>query len=87
MKLLFCSLCKDVRKLDYVVVVCNCGAARGRYLADGWAAEVNSSALLFGLNNTSVKSALQQARDGDKNPALAAWLMNDNPRVSVNDKL
>lgn len=58
MKLLFCRDCNDVRKLHREIVRCRCGQARGRYLEDGWHAEVwGERAEVIGLANADIVKA------------------------------
>lgn len=101
MKLLFCPHCGDVRKLDLTVTTCWCGLAKGRYLEDRWSAEVNREARLIGLDNNELNRVLSarhrferelETRPNDRhgytpNPRLEAWLMTDNPRVTVVDEI
>lgn len=85
MKLLFCRDCNDVRKLHRHVVSCHCGQARGRYLDDGWHAEVwGERAEVIGLSNSDiVKAVTLSARTGPNGgPPIEAWMMpHDYERV------
>jgi hypothetical protein len=88
MRLLFCRDCADVVKLHRHVVRCQCGQARGRYLEDGWHAEVwGERAEVIGLNNADVLKACglnvrTSARGG---PPIEAWMMaHDYERVRRN---
>ena len=49
MKLIFCSTCHDVFKLSRTLKSCECGKAKGRYLADGLYAEINGGAIPIGM--------------------------------------
>ena len=65
MKLIYCPVCNDVRKLDYQVTVCKCGASRGWYADDGLNATIQGEAIPLGFNNTSLVAALEnQPEDG-----------------------
>lgn len=87
MKLLFCTRCFDVRKLRRTATECGCGYVRARYLEDGWHAAWNGKGHLFGLDNHTVRRAMDEADLGVVNPRLDAWLMNDNPRVHIMEEI
>jgi len=61
MKLLFCKMCADVRKMDVrSAVTCRCGAVKGRYLPDGRSAIVaGDNAEVLGLDNMELARAVQ----------------------------
>ncbi len=83
MKLLFCEFCADVVKLQKSRRWCECGKTGGHYLSDGAHASVTAGAVVIGIDNRTMRSALQ-ARESDDagHRTLAAWLMGkDAPRV------
>ena len=55
MKLLFCTDCADVIKLDYVIRTCKCGKCSGKYLPDGDNVEISERSMLIGLTNSSLQ--------------------------------
>ena len=59
MKLLFCSKCQDVRKLQYRRVFCECGKSWGNYFEDGLNAYIGGEAVPLGFDNGSFKQALR----------------------------
>ncbi len=78
MKLLFCPICSDVRKLVKLpdATNCKCGKSFGWYLEDGWNAVISGAGMAIGLDNNSVKYALQERQKGyGKSVYLNAWLM------------
>lgn len=85
MKLLLCETCGDVVKLKSDLTACSCGKAKGKYLEDGWHAVKNNHAILIGLNNNHLRAAIYSKNDS--NPSIGAWVMTDNPRVSVDDTI
>jgi hypothetical protein len=56
MKLLFCPLCGDVRKLQRSLTTCECGHVSGRYV-DSLHAEVSATALVLGMGNGYLQQA------------------------------
>jgi len=59
MKLLLCTSCQDVFKLQLELRTCRCGAASGRYL-DGLHAEYSGdSAIPIGFDNPSLTHAIR----------------------------
>ncbi len=49
MKLIYCKKCQDVRKLDFAVTVCNCGASKGWYADDALNAVIRGRQSRLGL--------------------------------------
>lgn len=90
MKLLFCRDCADVVKLQYEIRRCKCGQARGRYLEDGWHAEVwGDRTDVIGLHNRDVLAAcgLNATAGPNGGPKIEAWMMSrDYERVRRNGK-
>jgi len=60
MKLIYCPKCHDVRKLDYPVTVCNCGASKGWYKDDGLHVVIQGEAIPLGFTNDSLTDALRK---------------------------
>lgn len=58
MKLIFCPVCHDVRKLNYKVVVCDCGASKGWYHNEHLHATIQGKAIPIGFANDSFVNAL-----------------------------
>lgn len=84
MKLLFCTFCADVVKLTKVTPrYCECGRVWGHYLADGAHAIVSADAVVIGVDNHTLRRALDAATSTDAgHRTLAAWVMgHDAPRV------
>lgn len=59
MKLLFCSRCHDIVKLQIELRHCRCKKSFGRYLEDGWHAHVGGKAMVIGIHNHSFAKAVQ----------------------------
>jgi hypothetical protein len=66
MKLLFCSSCNDVIKLDYKPRTCKCLKVGGRYLADGLNATYwGDTAVPLGFADASLgRAILNQPKEG-----------------------
>lgn len=66
MKLLYCRLCYDVIKLDYITRWCKCRKVGGRYNADGYHAKYwGEFAVPLGFANSSlVQAILDQPEEG-----------------------
>lgn len=58
MKLLICSRCSDVFKLDYDLRQCQCGHVKGRYDANGSTAVTNGNGTQLALGNGDVQRAI-----------------------------
>lgn len=59
MKLILCPSCGDVVKLRVVKWrSCDCGESHGRYLKDGYHAEIAGKAIAIGIINNSLLKAL-----------------------------
>ena len=56
MKLLVCRNCGDVFRLKRTWRQCDCGKARGRYLADGAHAEVGADSSVIGIDHSLDKA-------------------------------
>jgi hypothetical protein len=59
MKLLYCTECHDIVKLDYLPRSCKCGASEGCYLDDGLHSEIKGEfAMCLGIANSTFVRAL-----------------------------
>jgi len=58
MKLIYCSSCFDVFKLDYEPRYCKCGESTGHYLKDGLNAVYSGSGIPLGFSNPTLLMAL-----------------------------
>lgn len=59
-KLLFCTSCGDVKKLQYHARLCECGRSMGKYLSDGVRAEIfGESARVILIDNHNLVAALR----------------------------
>lgn len=58
MKLLICTRCQDVFKLNYHLKSCDCGHTKGRYESDGSTAVVNGNGISLALGNGDVARAI-----------------------------
>lgn len=86
MKLLFCRICGDVVKLERRKRACRCRDVSGRYEADGANATVSQRAIVIGIGNGSLDSAVHALASSDPDAGhrtLLAWVMGyDAPRVT-----
>ena len=85
MKLLFCPLCWDVKKLTRKEErQCKCGRARGRAIEDGKGGDqvwVTGAALVLGLNNLDLDTAARNRWvGGDAEIPLNCWLFEKGYR-------
>lgn len=84
MKLLLCTYCNDVVKLQRETPrYCDCGKTWGHYERDGAHASVSANAVVIGIDNHTIMRAVQARDHGDAGyRTLAAWVMGkDAPRV------
>lgn len=64
MKLIICTECWDVFKLEHETRRCKCGKCEGRYLEDGLNAEFKGeTAVPIGFANTSLLEAIEAQPD------------------------
>ncbi len=77
MKLLLCRFCQDVVKLRTEKFrSCECGRSQGRYLSDGWHAEItgsNAVAICF-LNNELSAAVQSQPASGGRGVEFTAFV-------------
>ncbi len=59
MKLIYCKKCRDVRKLDYAVTVCKCGASKGWRERDGLRVTLQGEAVPLGFHEPAFTSAIR----------------------------
>ena len=80
MKLILCPKCDDVFKLSRTLKACKCGAAQGRYLADGLYAQINMVAIPIGLANRPLAREVVAYQRGNKtmDAAIDAWVFKVN---------
>ncbi len=75
MKLLFCQLCGDVRKIGFKRTFCSCRKSSGKYLQDGLRAIYHGKfAHLIGIANPDIHEAIQRP----DHPVIRAWRMDPN---------
>lgn len=79
MKLLYCSLCEDIRALQLdSIVVCRCGKTSGRY-TDNVNAEYIGAGYLLGISNASFALATRRYRaDSTQNVPFEAFTIPSN---------
>jgi len=86
MKLILCPTCQDVRKLDYRVVMCNCGASSGWYEDDGLHATIQGRAIPLGFNNSSLVEAIRNRPEDGAGEVFTAFVIpKDCPTVTKLD--
>jgi len=86
MKLIYCPECHDVRKLDYPVTVCKCGASKGWYLNDGLHAMIQGAAIPLGIANRSFVTALDNRPESGMGECFEAFVIpHDCPTVTKLD--
>ncbi len=59
MKLIFCTECHDVVKLQRVYRTCSCGKSGGMYRPDGLTAIVSGNSIPIGIANKSFTDAIK----------------------------
>lgn len=62
MKLLNCTDCHDIIKLQYEWRKCLCGKAAGRYLKDGKSVNIQGSGRIIGIDSREYKRTLQDTK-------------------------
>ena len=86
MKLILCPHCKDVKKLDYEFVYCNCKKSYERYLKDGLNAEINKEVIPIGFNNHSLVDAIKNRREFDLGERFESFIIEKNcKRIRIID--
>lgn len=58
MKLVYCTKCHDIFKLDYEPRACKCGECKGAYDADGHHAWTNGNGMALALGNGELRQAI-----------------------------
>lgn len=90
MKLLLCTACQDLFKLDYELRTCKCGVVKGKYNADGHTAVVNGQGYSLAIGNGSLFTAIAKGPQEDYNDILF-WHREHsglrNPRTTVDENL
>jgi hypothetical protein len=82
MKLIYCSACHDIVKLEMTTRTCKCGKSGGRNV-DDIVAEIEGDAVPFGINNTSFAEALSKYPTSKKGTNFIAWVIAKNARHVV----
>jgi len=76
MKLVLCTECHDVFKLDYLMRTCKCGLCRGKYLDDGLNAVYSGiTAVPLGFANTSLIEATDNQPDEGMGEEFVAFVI------------
>lgn len=83
MKLIRCTYCNDVVALiPGRLRACACGRSRGRYRADGIAADIAGPCVALGIDNESMNKALAgHVADGKRHGVVAFIMPVDAERV------
>jgi len=63
MKLIFCSNCKDIVRLQRELRTCKCGESSGRYI-NNYDAEIEGNCIPLGFANSSLVNALKKQPQG-----------------------
>ena len=86
MKLIYCPKCQDVRKLDFAITVCSCGASKGWYDDDALNAVIKGEAIPIGFANDSFVNALRKRRPTGFGKRFDAFVIpEDCPTVTKLD--
>lgn len=75
MKLILCPICQDVRKLNYKLVVCDCGASRGWYEDNGLNAIIQGKAIPLGFANSSLCEAVSKQPEEGAGKVFTAFVI------------
>ena len=82
MKLLLCTNCQHVFKLEESAYKCPCGACGGQYMPDGLCAIYWGDCVPIGFNNSSLKRAVQNQPDYGRGETFDAFVIPKNcPRM------
>lgn len=72
MKLLFCPLCGDVRKLNHEITSCRCKKSWGHYEPDGLHAVYGGYGKILGIANPDIAHAISHP----DHVVIRCWMMN-----------
>jgi hypothetical protein len=72
MKLLFCPLCSDVRKLNHEMTSCRCKKSWGYYEPDGLNAVYGGVAKILGIANPDIAEAIHHP----DHATIRCWMMD-----------
>lgn len=95
MKLLYCHVCGDIRKLGENPTDCACGIVTACY-TDDIHATWNGQGLILGINNTGFRNARRgyfsarnrgEQHDGPSPFRMEAWIMYDNPNIIIDPEI
>ncbi len=86
MTLIYCPKCGDVRKLDFRVTTCKCGASKGWNVLDELNAVIQGAAIPIGFTNDSFSNALRKRRPNGLGKLFNAFVIpKDCPTVTKLD--
>ena len=78
MKLLLCTKCDDVFRLDYSDRQCKCGQSWGYYLSDGLNASYGGPCIPLGFSNRSLLEAIQNQPEEGLGERFEAFIIPKN---------
>lgn len=86
MKLIYCPVCSDIRRLRNTLIICDCGASSGKYI-DNVNAEIYGDAIPIGIDNKLFVSAINnRSFYKDISIVFAAWVISHDSK-SIKDHL
>ena len=78
MKLILCTDCQDIVKLDCEERKCKCGNSGGKYLDGGLYAKVWGNCIPLGIDNNSLKDGIQYVSNARDYWSIEAFLINED---------
>jgi len=77
LKLVLCSKCQDIFKLERETRKCKCGRCYGKYEEDGLHAIVSKDCICIGIDNNSIVEGLRKyysKKDENLGPEITTWI-------------
>jgi len=84
MKLIYCQICGDVRKLAKSETICACGASWGNYKEDGLNANIHGEAIPLGFDNSGFMQCINQQPEKGQGKVFCAFVIpKECPTIKV----
>jgi len=87
MKLIFCTTCQDIIKINYELTSCKCGHVKALYCDDGRVIQWNGNGRIIGVDNNSLLDALNRNPVMNNNYITTFLIPRTSPYVVKNATL